>query len=156
MSSDEIITNLMPYPDSINESKATEANAALLRARLHLQSGKRRLQKGLNVAGIAALYDSVLFGMHYYTARHKGCESFIESIDLWDATGLFHALTRAGVFEDGLMFNRFSLTVEQALWQKSFSFDVNTTVVEVEFMLRKLGVMPSDESALPNDSSQSL
>jgi hypothetical protein len=130
----------------------TEADTALLRARLHLRGGKRRLQEGLTTAGIVALYDSVLFGMRYYIARHKGCASFVESADLWDAVGLFHALVQAGVFDDAITFNRFSLNVERALWQKTFSFDIKNTVIEIESILMKLGVMPVNETALPGES----
>ena len=146
----------MPHYGLIDETKMTEVEAALMRARLHLRGRKRRLQKGSSAAGIAALYDSVLFGMRYYIARHKHCALFVESTDLWDAAGLFHALTRAGVFDDSLTFNRFSLLVERALWQGSFSFDADATLAEVETMLTKLGVVPFDESALPRKLQNAL
>ena len=142
----------MPHYGLIDTTKTSEAEAALMRARLHLRGGKRRLQKGSSAAGIAALYDSLLFGMRYYIARHKRCASFVENTDLWDASGLFHALTRAGVFDDPLTFNHFSLIVERALWQESFSFDVDVTLAEVETMLTKLGVIPFNESTLPGES----
>jgi len=141
----------MPHYGLMDTTKMTEVEAALMRARLHLRGGKRRLQKGLTTPGIAALYDSVLFGMRYYIARHNRCASFVENTDLWDAVGLFHALTRAGVFDDPLTFNRFSLIVERALWQESFSFDADATLAEVEMILTKLGVMPFNESALPGE-----
>ena len=141
----------MPHYGLMDATKMTEVEAALMRARLHLRGGKRRLQKGLTTPGIAALYDSVLFGMRYYIAKHKRCASFVENTDLWDAVGLFHALTRAGVFDDPLTFNRFSLIVERALWQESFSFDADATLAEVEMILTKLGVMPFNESALPGE-----
>lgn len=141
----------MPHYGLIDTTKMTEVEAALRSACLHLRSGKRRLQKGSSAAGIAALYDSVLFGMRYYIAKHKRCASFTENIDLWDAADLFHALTRAGVFDDPLTFNRFSLIVERALWQESFSFDADATFSEVEKMLTKLGVMPFNEAAVPNE-----
>jgi hypothetical protein len=51
-------------------------------------------------------------------------------------------LARVGVFEDPLTFNRFSLGVERALWQTSFSFDSNAMLEEVEGILTKLGVLP--------------
>lgn len=145
----------MPHYGLMDESKITEADAALLRARLHLRGGKRRLEKGLTAAGIVALYDSVLFGMRYYIARHKGCASFVESVDLWDAVGLFHTLVRAGVFDDAITFNRFSLNVERVLRQESFSFDAENTLIEAEAILMKLGVMPVNEAALPGESSSS-
>lgn len=133
-------------------AKITDARTALICARLHLRGGKRRLQAGFSAAGIAALYDAVLFGMRYYVASHKRCESFVENTNPWDAPGLFHALARAGVFEDPLTFNRFSLMVERALWQEAFSFDISSTLAEVEKMLMKLGVLPFHKSALPGES----
>jgi hypothetical protein len=139
----------MPHYGLIDKPKMTEADAALMSARRHLRGGKRYLQRRSSAAGIAALYDAVLCGMRYYVVKHEGCTSFVENADLWDAASLFHALTRAGVFEDPLTFNRFSLIVERALWQESFSFDAEATLAEVEKMLRKLGVMPINESALP-------
>src|SRR5574342_789880 len=122
----------MPHYDLMDATQMIEEDAALMRARLHLRGGKCRLQEGLPAAGIAALYDSVLFGMRYYIAKHKRCASFVEKTDLWDAAGLFQALTCVGVFDDPLSFNRFTLIVERALWQESFSFDAKTTLAEVE------------------------
>ncbi len=74
--------------------------------------------------------------MQYYIARHDDCAD----VDLGDAAGFFHLLTRVGIFEDRHAFNRFSLTVERALWQGSDSFDVNALLLEAEVMLGKLGV----------------
>jgi len=148
----------MPRYRLSDSSKMTEADAALMSARLYLRGGKRRLQKGSSAAGMDALYTAVLCGMRYYIAKHKRCTTFVENIDLWDAASLFHALTRAGVFDDPLAFNRFSLIVERALWQESFLFDIDSTLAEVETMLTKLGIMPSNENTLPRavPSSSSL
>jgi len=148
----------MPQDVLTNASKIIEADAALMSARLYLRGGKRRLQKGSSAAGMDALYTAVLCGMRYYIAKHKRCATFVENIDLWDAASLFHALTRAGVFDDPLAFNRFSLIVERALWQESFLFDIDSTLAEVETMLTKLGIMPSNENTLPRavPSSSSL
>ena len=146
----------MPHYGLMDPTKMTEAEATLMRARLHLHGGKQRLQKGLAAPGIAALYDSILFGMRYYIAGDKRCTSLIENTDLWDATGLFYILTRAGVFDNPSAFNRFSLLVERALWQESFSFDAKATLAEVEAILTKLGVMPFNESALPRELESAL
>jgi hypothetical protein len=137
----------MAQNGSIDTVRMTDARTALLCARLYLRGGKRRLQAGYSRAGIAALYDAVLFGMRYYVAKHKSCNSLMQNTDPWDASALFHVLARAGVFENSLTFNHFSLMIERALWQESFSFDVDTVLAEVETMLRKLGVIPFDESA---------
>jgi hypothetical protein len=139
----------------IDEVKLTEARTALICARLNLRGAKRRLQRGHTVSGIAALYDSVLFGMRYYIARHKSCAPFLENIDPWDAMSVFHALRQAGVFDDPLLFNHFSWLVERICWQESFSFDIDDTLTKVETMLMKLGVMQPDKLRLPNETSRS-
>jgi hypothetical protein len=142
---------MLPYKLT-DTTKIMDARTALICARLYLRGGRRRLQAGYSKEGIVALYDAVLFGMRYYIARHKRCESFIQNTDLWDAASLFHALVRAGVFDEPLTLNRFSLIVERALWQESISFDADATLAEVETMLTKLGVTPFHESVLPNES----
>ena len=142
---------MLPYKLT-DTAKIPDAREALICARLYLRSGKRRPQAGYSKAGLAALYDAVLFGMRYYIARHKRCRSLAETTDPWDATGLFHALARAGVFEDPLLFHRFSLIVERALWQESHFVDAASTLAEAEKMLVKLGVIPFRDSALPNES----
>jgi len=129
-----------------NQSKETEG--ALVSARFHLRGGKRYLQRGLPSAGMAALYEAVLCGMRYYITRHERCSAFVKNADLWDAALLFHALARAGVFEDPNAFNRLSLVVERALWEGYVSSDINATVVEVEKILKKLGVISCDENIL--------
>lgn len=136
----------------LDAAKITDPRTALICARLYLRGGKRRLQAGFSAAGIAALYDAVLFGMRYYIATHKRCESLVKDTDPWDAVSLFHALARAGIFDDPLTFNRFSLMVERALWQESFSLDVNSTLAEVEKMLLRLGVISLRGSALRGES----
>jgi hypothetical protein len=96
----------MPDDTLMDAVRMTDARTALICARLNLRGGKRRLQKGLKSAGVAALYGSVFFGMHYYIARHKHCASLMKDTDLWDSAALFHVLARAGVFDDPLQLDR--------------------------------------------------
>lgn len=142
----------MPFSDLIHTSQMSEKDEALKRARFRLRAGKRCLQCGSTAAGLMALYESLIFGMHYYIARHERCTSFVEKTDLWDAVALCHALARAGVFDDPLTVNRFSLRVERALWQGSSLADSDITLTEVENLLTKLGVIPFNESALNGPS----
>ena len=100
------------------------------------------MKKGFRPHDTAAFYNSVFFGMRYYIVKHKGCEVFVNDRDLWDAANLFQSLTRAGVFDDPLLFNRFSLIVERALWQTSVPSDPSSLVEDVESILTKLGVLP--------------
>ena len=131
----------------------TRAEAALLCARLYLRDGKSYLQEGSFTAGIAALYDAILFAMHYYIAEpaYRGSIN-LNSDDLWDHAALYHKLLKAGIFDDANAFNHLSLIVERVLWQKSYSFDTNSVLAEVEKILSKLGVMPFNESMLQSES----
>ncbi len=138
----------MSYYNVIDPTQATDPRAALLRARLNLRGARRLLQEGSFAQGVSALYDSVLFGMHYYIARHEDCVQ----VDPADATEMFHALARTGIFDDQHAFNRLSLTVERTLWQGSVSSDANAILTEVEEMLTKLGVMKFKESSLKKKS----
>ena len=142
--------------DGLMDATNLTEEAALRAARLQLMGGKHHIQEGLISAGVAALYESVLYGMRYYIARHQGCASFVGDIDPWDSTRLFHALARAGVFEDLLTFNRFSLMVERVLWQGGHTLDSNSILADVEIMLAKLGVIPVTESELPSKPSAEL
>jgi hypothetical protein len=145
----------MPHYGLMDETRMSEEDAALMRARLHLRGGKCRIQEGLSAAGLAALYDALLFGMRYFIAEADRCKRKIDIMsndDLWDHAALYYRLAKAGIFDDLSAFNRLSLIVERALWEESFSFDADSTVAEVEKMLTKLGVMPFNESALPSES----
>jgi hypothetical protein len=141
----------MLYDDRIDLAKVTNARTALICARLHHRNGKKRLQKGFSVKAVAALYDAVWFGMLYYIARHQACASYMENTELWDATTMFHGLTRAGVFEDEHAFNRLSLLVERALWQPTAALDTHAVIVQVEDMLAKLGVIAFHDASLHSE-----
>ena len=143
----------MPHRGLMDITKMITAEAALLCARLYLRDGKRHLQEGLFTTGIAALYDAILFAMHYYIAE-PACRGSINlsSDDLWDHAALYHKLVKAGIFDDPNAFNHLSLIVERALWQESYSFESKSILAEVEKMLSKLGVTPFNESILQSES----
>jgi hypothetical protein len=128
-----------------------DAREALLCARLNLRGAKRLLQKGSLKPGVTALYDSVLFGMHYSIA----CRPDFAKVDLGDAAGVFHLLAREGVFEDPHAFNRLSLAVERVLWQGSDCMDINEIPLDVEVMLKRLGVTKFDANTRNRKSNRS-
>ena len=143
----------MPRQGLMDMTKMIKAEAALLCARLYMRDGKRHLQEGSFTAGIAALYDAILFAMHYYIAEPT-CRGHINlnSDDVWDHAALYHKLAKAGIFDDPNAFNHLSQIVEWALWQGSISFDANSILTEVEKILSKLGVLPFNESILQSES----
>jgi hypothetical protein len=133
----------MSYESVIVPTPEIDARTAFVCARLSLRGAKRLLQKGSITRGMSALYDSILFAMHYYIAKHPCAD-----IDAGDAAKLFHSLTRLGLFNDPHSFDRLSLTVERALWQEPKQFDTDPILLEVETMLTKLGVVKLTKSIL--------
>jgi hypothetical protein len=137
----------------VDLNQLTDARAALICARLQFRAGKRYLQKNLTSKGVATLYDSVLFGMQYYLAKHH---AFLrKNIELWDAAGMFQALAWIGLFEDSLTFNHFTLVVERALWQGLFSSDAEVILAQAEELLTKLDVIPVHKKAVLNNAAMS-
>ena len=132
----------MQHYDLVYTDKMSEAKRALILACLNLRYGKRRLQKGRAVAGLAALYDALLFGMHYFIAdaEHGNRTIHTNNDELWDHAVLYQKLVKAGIFDDPYAFNRLSLIVERALWQGSLSIDADVILKEIETMLAQLGV----------------
>jgi hypothetical protein len=129
--------------DLVYTDKMSRAKRALILACLNLRHGKRRLQKGRAVAGVSALYDALLFGMHYFVAdaeRHNRT-IYASNDELWDYAVLYQKLVKAGIFEDPYAFNRLTLIVERALWQGSLSFDTDIILKEIEKMLTQIGVL---------------
>lgn len=144
---------ILQHQGLIDVTKLINAEAALLCARLYLQAGKRYLQAGLLMAGITALYDAILFAMHYYMAESAYCRKLtLSRDDLWDYVALYHKLAKAGIFDDPNAFNHLSLIVERTLWRGALLFDANSILAEVEKMLSQLGVMPFNESSLQSES----
>jgi len=136
-----------------------DPRTALACALLLLRSAKRRIRKGYTARGYATLYEAVLFGMHYHIAQHQDLAQSLDQVDPWDGLSLFHALTRAGVFDDPLTFHRFSWMVERVLWQRSVSWDPSSLLEDVESILTKLGVLPMQGSRLtsrPFSQSKSI
>jgi len=140
----------------MNIDQISEADAAFMRTHVHLRSGLDGGQEPTFSAGITAVYDAVLLGMRDYIARHEECASFVENTDPWDAPALYHALVRAGVFDDPLRFNRFSLIVERAIWQGSLVAEDDSVLREGEKMLTKLGMIPLDRSISSEQVLQDL
>ena len=143
----------MPQHDFIDVTKMIKTEAALLCACRCMRDGKHHIKEGSFAAGIAALYDAILFAMHYYITE-PACRGIINLNrgDLWDHAVLYHKLVKAGIFDDPNAFNHLSLIVERSLWQESYLFDTDYVLTEVEKILSKLGVMPFNESILQSES----
>lgn len=137
---------LMSTADSFN----TEAGA-LLRARLHIRSGKRRLRQGKISAGIVTISDAVSFAMRWYISSPGRMEKLLVKDDenLNDDKTVFEILKRSGVKDPSFEYAAFDRLVDRALVDEMTSFDCSDMLRSVESFMVLLGVMPFDEEELP-------
>jgi len=59
----------MPHFGLMDETKMGKADAALMRARLHIRGGRRRLRQKKVAAGLVTLYDALLSAMRWYLLK---------------------------------------------------------------------------------------
>ena len=124
---------------------------ALLRARLHIRAGRRRLRQGKVSAGIVTLYDAIIFGLRWYLMvpeRRKDLR-ISESLDLTDEKVMLKALESAGVLDNSFDLAAFDKLVDKAAYEEMPDYDYRPMLSRFESLMTKIEVMPFDEAALP-------
>jgi len=134
----------------MDEDALGPVEGPLMRARLHIRGGKRRLREGKVSAGIVTLYDSLVCGMESYAAREENRKKLLlrEGENLKDEKTLFAVLRRSGVLDDSLDFIEFEKLVTRAL-DEEVNVDWKELLARLERAFTQLGVMPFDEEKLP-------
>jgi hypothetical protein len=135
----------------MDESKMPVHEAELLRARLHLRSGRRRLGEGKLRAGVETMYDALYSAMRAYvlnpTNRHR-----FEGVDISNEQALYEALVGAGALDGRFEFMKFKEMVEKAVNEKvpvyDHGYDPAWLISGVETAMTQLGGLPFDESTL--------
>jgi hypothetical protein len=124
---------------------------ALLRARLHIRSGKRRLRQGKISAGIVTLYDALLFALRWYVASpdRRHMLSAREGDDLSDEKMIFALLKSSELFPVDFDFDAFDTLVDKASKEEMPSYDYSEILRDFESFMTSLGVMPFNEAELP-------
>jgi hypothetical protein len=145
----------MPHFRLIDEKKLGPSLFLLMRARLHIRGGKRRLQKGHVSLGLITLYDALISAMEWYIMlpEHKEKLRVSENDNLKDDNCIFDVLVRSGVIDGRFSYDDFNRLVDRALKDELSSFDYSDVVRNVESVMHQLGVMPFDEHQLPPDNS---
>ncbi len=148
----------MPHFGLMDATKMSKADAALLRARLHLRGARRRFQRGMLAAGIASLYDALQYTMRWYilSPDHRMQLGIADGEDFGDDKDIFTALARGGVLDTSFDFDAFESLVECALHDESFEFDAPRVLAQIERMMTELEVLPFDEAALPAEERGAL
>ena len=139
---------LMDTRDSFEKEEG-----ALLRARLHIRSGKRRLRQGKISAGIVTLYDAFLFALRWYVfspERRKGL-SIREGDNLKDEKIVIDILKRSKIPAADFDFAAFNALVDRASEEEMPDYDYSGMLRDFEAFMTGLGVMPFDEAELPTE-----
>ena len=128
-----------------------EADAELLRARLHIRGGKRRLRQGKGAAGITALYDALIHGLRWYALENRTTLKIADETELQDERNIFVRLAQTHVLNNLAEFDALAALVERAIDDPTFQLNAAGELAKVETWLTRLGVMPFDETALPRE-----
>jgi hypothetical protein len=143
----------MPHFGLMNEDALGPVEGPLMRAKLHIRAGKRRLRQGKISAGIVTLYDALIKGMEWYIAEpgHKSRLVFQSGDNLNDDKNLYEILKRSGVIDGSFDYRVFDELVEKAANQEMPGYDYREVLRGVESVMTRLGVMPFDENELPKE-----
>jgi hypothetical protein len=148
----------MPHFGLMDASKMTEADAALLRVRLHIRGGRQRFHRGMLAPGIASLFDALLYAMRWYILlpEHRARLGLLNREDFREDEDLFALLVRGGVIDDAFDYAGFEQLVERSLDDAAFEFDSTRVLEQIVQVMTELEVMPFDEAQLPPENPGAL
>ncbi|RJQ53361.1 MAG: hypothetical protein C4526_06855 [Nitrospiraceae bacterium] len=148
----------MPHFGLMDENILGPVESLLMRARLHIRGGKRRLCQGKISLGIITLYDGLICAMQWYIAKpgHKNNFMLNEDEDQRNDRDIFRALVRSGVINSGFDYNAFDDLAGKALYQDMSSYDFSGMLKGIESVMTRLGVMPFDENELPPEDPETV
>ena len=141
----------MPHFGLMDEAALGPVKGPLMRAKLHIRGGRRRLRQGKISLGIITLYDALISAMQWYVASPEHIEDLRidEGDNVNDDKTLFDILLRSGVVDGSFDYGAFDRLAEDALYDSMSGFDYKDMLESYEAVMTQLGVMPFDENALP-------
>jgi hypothetical protein len=141
---------MSPHFGLIDERNLAAEEVALLRARLHWRSGRRRLRENKTASGIATIYDALLSGMRWYIMVDRGGKPDDYSVEaLENERYVFHVLKKKGVVDHSFDIRKIQELVDRALMEEDIESGQDSFVAEIEKFLTRLQVLPCDEATLP-------
>jgi hypothetical protein len=138
---------------STKDSFDTE-EGALLRSRIHIRAGKKKLLQGKISDGIVTFFDAFLFALRWYIASPERRKLLPggDEIDRTDEKQIFQALCSSPVLQIEFDFDSFDALVEKALHEEMPDYDFSEMISGFEAFMIQLGVMPFDETMLPPEA----
>lgn len=141
----------MPHFGLMDEAALGPVEGPLMRAKLHIRGGKRRLRQGKISYGIITLYDALVSAMQWYVASPERIKNLgiDEDDNMNDDKTIFNMLSRSGVVDGSFDYEAFDRLVETALYDSMSGFDYKDMLESYEIVMTQLGVMPFEENELP-------
>jgi hypothetical protein len=135
----------------MNEDELGPVEGPLMRAKLHIRCGKRRLYQGKIPMGIITLYDALNSAIQWYIAEPERLNALriLEGENMKNDKTVYEVLTRSKVLDGGLDYAEFEKLVDTALTEEMTGYDYSEFLKSLESVMIQLGVMPFDEDALP-------
>jgi len=148
----------MPHFGLIDEEKIGPVETLLMRARLHIRGGKRRLSQGKISIGIITLDDALYSAMQWYISNpdHQSIIAHKHDKNFTDDKAILSTLTDSGVLDGSFDYNAFNETVDRALKEELAGFNYDEIVISIESIMTQLGVMPFDENKLPPEDPATI
>ena len=141
----------MPHFGLMDEAALGPVKGPLMRAKLHIRGGRRRLRQDKISLGIITLYDALISAMQWYVASPEHIKDLRidEGDNVNDDKTLFEILLRSNVVDGSFDYGAFDRLVEDALYDSMSGFDYKDILESYESVMTQLGVLPFDENALP-------
>ncbi len=141
----------MPHAGLMEEKSMPLEDGLLLRAKLHIRGGKRRLRPGKISAGLVTLYDAFCAALELQTVLASSKQKLLinEDENLNDDKTVYEILVRSKIVDGSFNFNEFDEIVNRALVEEIREFDYKPLVEKFERLMVELGIMPFGEDSLP-------
>ncbi len=150
----------MPHFGLIDDD-LQQADASLLRSRLHVRGGRIRLSEGRKEDGVAALYDAIVYAMlSYFDSIEQSSKLLIgDDDDLNDDRTLFIILKKSGVIDSSVEIEDFDYIfqkMDDAIEDHLTDFDEHQFMFRFNRIMTALEAIPFDESELPEGTAVTL
>ncbi|MDA8156944.1 MAG: hypothetical protein M0Z52_10945 [Actinomycetota bacterium] len=141
----------MPHFGLIDEEKLGPIQGPLMRSRLHIRGGRRRIISGDIANGILALYDALTSAMDFYLASHQELRDRLIGAgeDILSDRNLFLAFQKNGIIPDNFEWQELDFAVQLALGRNMGNYNWRKLAGKLEECYIRLEAAPFDEGALP-------
>ena len=144
----------MPHFGLIPEDELSEDEILLLRSKLHIRSGLRRMREEKYSAGIATLYDALVSAMQWYILFYK-LKKYPEEFNMLisDDVNLFDYLSRREIIKSSFDFRKFQELMNKGLDISLTKTDINFEMLDLlEVVLTQLTIIPFNQADLPQEN----